>query len=150
MLSAKLLVGEIVNSLRQVIGPAISEPYPKAQAYIAATILESVARQIEERSGSDSERATVLEALFDDLGKLGLPARIASPESRDEAALSDLISNLYQEGRRPPALLQKRRAAPGVIRHSSARGHLKGGGYSGYRGWHHGDNKGEYYCEHEV
>ena len=97
MLSAKLLVGEIVNSLRQVIGPAISEPYPKAQAYMAATILEFVARQIEERSRSDSERAVVLEALFEDIGKLGLPARIAIPESRDEAALSDLISNLYQE-----------------------------------------------------
>lgn len=97
MLSAKLLVGEVVNSLRQVIGPAISEPYPKAQAYMAATILEFVARQIEERSGSDSERAVVLEALFEDIGKLGLPARIAIPESRDEAALSDLISNLYQE-----------------------------------------------------
>jgi len=30
------------------------------------------------------------------------------------------------------------------------RWHLKGGGYGGYRGWHHGDNKGQYYCEHEV
>ena len=96
MLSAKLLVGEIVSSLRQVIGPAISEPYPKAQAYMAATILEFVARQIEERGGSDSKREAVLEALFDDIGRLGLPARIASTGSRDEATLSDLISNLYQ------------------------------------------------------
>ena len=70
MLSAKLLVSEIVRSLRQVIGPAISEPYPKAQAYMAATILEFVARQIEERGASDSEREAVLEALFDDIGKL--------------------------------------------------------------------------------
>ena len=30
------------------------------------------------------------------------------------------------------------------------RWHLKGGGYGGYRGWYHGDNKGEYYCEHDV
>jgi len=96
MLSAKLLVGEIANSLRQVIGPAISEPYPKAQAYMAATILEFVARQIEERGGSASARVAVLEALFEDIGKLGLPARIASPDSHDEGALSDLISNLYQ------------------------------------------------------
>jgi hypothetical protein len=28
--------------------------------------------------------------------------------------------------------------------------YLKGGGYGGYRGWYHGDQKGEYYCEHEV
>ena len=96
MLSTKLLVGEIVSSLRQVIGPAISEPYPKAQAYMAATILEFVARQIEERGASDSEKEAVLEALFDDIGKLGLPARIASIDSRDEAALSELIGRLYQ------------------------------------------------------
>jgi hypothetical protein len=96
MLSAKLLVGEIVSSLRQVIGPAIPEPYPKAQAYMAATILEFVARQIDERGASESRKAVVLEALFEDLGKLGLPARIASADARDEAALSGLIADLYQ------------------------------------------------------
>jgi len=30
------------------------------------------------------------------------------------------------------------------------RWHLKGGGYGGYRGWYHGDHKGEYYCQHDV
>jgi hypothetical protein len=30
------------------------------------------------------------------------------------------------------------------------RWHLKGGGYGGYRGWYHGDNKGAYYFEHDV
>lgn len=30
------------------------------------------------------------------------------------------------------------------------RWHLKGGGYGGYRGWYHGDDKGEYYCEHDI
>ncbi len=30
------------------------------------------------------------------------------------------------------------------------RWHLKGGGYGGYRGWHHGDYKGGYYCEHDI
>ena len=99
MLSAKLLVGEIVSSLRQVIGPAISEPYPKAQAYMAATILEFVARQIEERGASDSrerEREAVPESLFDDIGKRDLPARIASVDSRDGAAPLELIKRLYQ------------------------------------------------------
>jgi hypothetical protein len=95
MLSAKLLVGEIVTSLREVIGPAISEPYPKAQAYMAATILEFVARQIEERGAGDSEREAVLEGLFEDIGKLGLPARITRVDSRNEAALSELIARLY-------------------------------------------------------
>ncbi len=30
------------------------------------------------------------------------------------------------------------------------RWHLKGGLYGGYRGWHHGDYKGELYLEHDV
>jgi hypothetical protein len=30
------------------------------------------------------------------------------------------------------------------------RWHLKAGGYGGYREWHHGDDKGLYYFEHEV
>ena len=30
------------------------------------------------------------------------------------------------------------------------RWHLKGGGYGGYRGWYHGDNKGAYYCEYDA
>ena len=30
------------------------------------------------------------------------------------------------------------------------RWHLKGGGYGGYRGWHHGDDKGPAYFEHDV
>ena len=91
MLSAKLLVGEIVSSLRQVIGPAISEPYPKAQAYMAATILEFVARKIEERGASDSERQAVLEALFDDIGKLGLPV-FAAANRRVRRAVRDLLN----------------------------------------------------------
>jgi len=31
-----------------------------------------------------------------------------------------------------------------------ARWHLKGGGYGGYRGWYHGDSKGDYYCEYDT
>src|SRR5580704_5044712 len=30
------------------------------------------------------------------------------------------------------------------------RWHLKGGGYGGYRGWYHGDNRGQYYSEQDV
>jgi hypothetical protein len=94
MLSAKLLLGQIVTSLRQVIGPAISEPYPKAQAYMAATILEFVSRQIEER-GTQAEKTTIIDKLYDDLSGLDLPVRIMAGDSRDETALSGLIERLY-------------------------------------------------------
>jgi hypothetical protein len=95
MLPARTLIGEIVTSLRNVIGPAISEPYPKAQAYMAATILEFVSRQIEDRGAGESKKAAIIDALFDDLPKLGLPNRTAEGTSRDEARVSKLIERLY-------------------------------------------------------
>jgi len=95
MLPARMLIGEIVASLRNVIGPAISEPYPKAQAYMAATILEFVSRQIEDRGATESQKTEIIETLFDDLPKLGLPDRVVSGASRDEAGLSDLVERLY-------------------------------------------------------
>ncbi|HTR60441.1 MAG TPA: hypothetical protein VMH37_01990 [Candidatus Binataceae bacterium] len=95
MLPARMLIGEIVASLRNVIGPAISEPYPKAQAYMAATILEFVSRQIEEGGASESKKTAIIDALFDDLPKLGLPGRVAPGLSRDEAGVSELIERLF-------------------------------------------------------
>ena len=95
MLPARTLIGEIVTSLRNVIGPAISEPYPKAQAYMAATILEFVSRQIEDRGAAESKKVAIIDALFDDLPKLGLPNRINADTSRDEAGVSNLIERIY-------------------------------------------------------
>jgi len=95
MLPSRMLIGEIVASLRNVIGPAISEPYPKAQAYMAATILEFVSRQIEDRGATESQKTEIIKAFFDDLPKLGLPDRVVSGASRDEAGLSDLVERLY-------------------------------------------------------
>jgi hypothetical protein len=50
MIPAKQLLREVVSALRNVIAAAIAEPYPKTQAYMAALILEFVARQVEERA----------------------------------------------------------------------------------------------------
>ena len=96
MLSAKLLLGEIATSLRQVIGPAIADPYPKSQAYMAATILDFVSRQIEDRSDNDDRKAAIINALFDDLPALGF-IDVGIPRNlRGEAAVSRLIERLYE------------------------------------------------------
>ena len=50
MIPAKQLIAEVVSSLRNVIAPAVSEPFQKSQAYMAAVVLEFVARQVDERS----------------------------------------------------------------------------------------------------
>ena len=50
MLPAKILLTEVISSLRNVIGPAVKDPHAKSQAYMAAVILEFISRQIEDRS----------------------------------------------------------------------------------------------------
>ena len=98
MLSAHHLLAEIVASLRNVIAPAIPDPYPKAQAYMAAVILEFVSRQVEERRDISVEKERVLGALFRDLsavlGGKGLPEL---PDIEQEARLCRLIEWLYAE-----------------------------------------------------
>jgi len=101
MLAAHRLLGEIIASLRNVIAPAIPDPYPKAQAYMAAVILEFISQQVEERHDVVREKERTLHALFSDLsavlGGTGLPE---SSTVDQEARLCRLIEWLYAEKER--------------------------------------------------
>src|SRR6266404_2045261 len=97
MIPAKQLLSEIVNSLREVIAPAIAEPYPKSQAYMAAVILEFVSRQVEERSDVPEGKHAAIVALFENFSRLAGAKEIASGSAPSEAALSELIERLYAE-----------------------------------------------------
>jgi hypothetical protein len=97
MIPAKQLLSQIVNSLRTVIAPAIDEPYPKAQAYMAAVILEFVSRQVEERADIEHQKELALGALFRDLANLSGVARLADDQAEGELGLCHLIERLYQE-----------------------------------------------------
>ena len=97
MIPAKQLLSEIVTSLREVIAPAIAEPYPKAQAYMAAVILEFVARQIEERSDIDEQKHTAMLELLRDLSRLPDVNRLVRGDELNEEGLSKLIQSLYAE-----------------------------------------------------
>ena len=55
MIEAKQLLNEIAKALRNVIAPAITEPYPKAQAFMAAVIIEFVARQVRKAKSDVAE-----------------------------------------------------------------------------------------------
>lgn len=70
MIPAKILLSEVISSLRNVIGPAVKDPYSKSQAYMAAVILELVSRQIEDRSDLESVEQLALTELFDDLSRI--------------------------------------------------------------------------------
>jgi len=97
MIPAKQLLNEIVSSLRNVIAPAIAEPYPKAQAYMAAVILEFVMRQVEERSDIAEGKREALAAMFLDLSRIAGADRLVGGGPATDAELSKLIERLYTE-----------------------------------------------------
>src|SRR5689334_18603826 len=100
MLTAHHLLEEVIASLRNVIAPAIADPYPKVQAYMTAVILEFVARQVEERKDILNEKEHILNNLFSDLGSLLNDKAPASQDSDQEARLCRLIEWLYTEKER--------------------------------------------------
>jgi hypothetical protein len=97
-LSAARLLDEVIAALRGVVAPAIADPYPRAQAHMAAVILEYVSRQVEERGDIDTEKAGALEALFRELPALldGTPLPGSDDPDR-EARLCRVIEWLYAE-----------------------------------------------------
>ena len=97
MLAAHHLLKEVIASLRTVIAPAVADPYPKSQAYMAAVILEFIARQVEERSDSSKEKEHVLDDLFSDLRSLITDKVPSSKDPDQEARLCRLIEWLYTE-----------------------------------------------------
>jgi hypothetical protein len=97
MIPAKQILREIAISLREVIAPAIAEPYPKAQAYMAAVILEFVSRQIEERSDIQAQKHAVMAELLRDLSRLPNLDRLAHRQTPSEEGLCELIERLYAE-----------------------------------------------------
>ena len=98
MLSAHQLLEEIIAALRNVIAPAIAEPYPKAQAYMAAVVLEFVARQVEERRDLATEKAQAVAALWADLPTVLAGQTLpAGGDGEQEARLCRLIEWLYAE-----------------------------------------------------
>ncbi len=97
MLTAHRLLEELVASLRNVIAPAIADPYPKSQAYMAAVILEFVSRQVEERSDLPNEKTQILNSVFADLGSLLTGKGLSSDDPDQEARLCRLIEWSYAE-----------------------------------------------------
>jgi hypothetical protein len=98
MLSAHRLLDELIASLRNVIAPAIPDPYPKAQAYMAAVILEFIARQVEERHDIAEEKERAMSGLFHDLAALLDEKPLPELSDTDqEQRLSRLIEWLYSE-----------------------------------------------------
>lgn len=83
MLPAKILLTEVISSLRNDIGPAVKDPHAKSQAYMAAVILEFVSRQLEDGSDLESVAQIALTELFDDLSRIQELAEIVERDGPD-------------------------------------------------------------------
>ena len=101
MIPARRMLEEVIASLRGVVAPAISAPYPRTQAYMAAVILEFVARAIEERSDVADAKKRSIERLFADIRELGLATPAEMHGGGDgESRLAKLVEDLYTDRER--------------------------------------------------
>lgn len=97
MIAASQLLDAIVKSLREVIAPAIDEPYPKSQAYMAAVILELVSRQIAGGQEIEQQKRSIVQALYRELSRVPQLDSLVHDDQPGEAQLSELIERLYLE-----------------------------------------------------
>jgi hypothetical protein len=97
MIEPRRMLSEVIESLRKVIAPAIAEPYPKTQAYMAAVILEMVARQIEERTDLAESKQVTLASLFESLTRIREAGQSSDGVPKTEEGLCELIEHLYAQ-----------------------------------------------------
>lgn len=97
MLSAHRFLDEVIASLRNVIAPAIADPYPKTQAYMAALILEFVSRQVRDRTDMAAGKADALASLFRDVGSIEGGGALDPGGDDQQARLCGIIERLYAE-----------------------------------------------------
>ena len=98
------LLQRIAQTLKQEIGPAIDAAYPKTQAFMAAVVLEKLARQLELAPAHAARDKADADALVADLKKISTPVELpvavkAATESLrthfDRTALNGLVEALY-------------------------------------------------------
>jgi hypothetical protein len=97
------LLLRIAKTLKQDIGPAVEAAYPKTQAFMAAVVVEKVARQLQlapEHMIADHADITALLTDISRIAPTALPpaiqAAISALNARaDQTALSNLIEALY-------------------------------------------------------
>ena len=69
MIPSDEMLARIAGSLRQVIGPAVGDDYPRTQAFLASVILEKSSRQV---------RMSAAHALADDHDRMALSHDLAA------------------------------------------------------------------------
>ena len=98
------LLERIAGTLRQEIAPAVADPFPKTQAFMASVILEKLARQLrnaDRRAQADrDDQAALLDELEQLVGPDAPPqvrAALAAAGDGDSGGLGRLVEALYAE-----------------------------------------------------
>ena len=91
------LLLRLAQTLKTVIGPAVSADYPKTQAFMAAVVLEKVGRELAAARSHAAANAAAVAALVAELGRDtgGVPPAVTSAIAAagakgDDAALSQI------------------------------------------------------------
>ena len=90
MLGADELLNRMAQILRDDIGPAVTDPFPKTQAFMAAVILGKVAAQLHHAADHAAADAADRAALAGDLASSLTPG--------DPVALRDAVAGLASGG----------------------------------------------------
>jgi hypothetical protein len=97
------LLRRIAQTLKQEIGPAVLEAYPKTQAFMASVVLEKLARQLElapAHAAAERSEVTALEsdlnAFFANDAPTGVAAAIAGlADAPNSIGLNAVVEALY-------------------------------------------------------
>ena len=96
------LLLRLAQTLKTVIGPAVSADYPKTQAFMAAVVLEKVGRELAAARSHAAANAAAVADLVAELGRDtgGVPPAVTSAIAAagakgDDAALSQLVAAMY-------------------------------------------------------
>lgn len=98
------LLEQIGTSLRKEIGPAVTEAYPKTQAFLAAVVLQKLSGQLRNQDNDREANQKDMEELLGDLGEAlktasppaALTQALAQAHARsDRATLSGIVEALY-------------------------------------------------------
>lgn len=98
------LIERIATALRRDIGPAVTEPYAKTQAFMASVVLGKVAAELRSSTAHAAAAALEIEQMVTDLTALAgtdpLPRTVqaaldAVRREASDTALANLVTALY-------------------------------------------------------
>jgi hypothetical protein len=98
------MLARVAGVLRQTVGPGVGDDFARTQAYMAAVVLEKLARQVRSDQARQRANASDEAVLFRDLEEMlgadappSVQAVLDTAEGASDARLGSLVGALYAE-----------------------------------------------------